>query len=158
MEGFRALYHIPQGVSLRYCSLGEWHTHRKEMEVVIPMITFIEGGMRLPMGRVTRDYLIAHRICLHQCAPNLFRVLGNVDALNGQMGLGLTWHNVVWMYECHLLADLGYYLKSRSPVVRLISCLPKSNKGMKDDFLIVSGEWQNGLYCPIQERKPGRVP
>ena len=90
MEGFRALYHIPQGVSLRYCSLGEWHTHRKEMEVAIPMITFIEGGMRLPMGRVTRDYLIAHRICLHQCAPNLFRVLGSVDTLNKQMGLGLT--------------------------------------------------------------------
>ena len=158
MEGFRALYHIPQGVSLRYCSLGEWHTHRKEMEVAIPMITFIEGGMRLPMGRVTRDYLIAHRICLHQCAPNLFRVLGNVDALNGQMGLGLTWHNVVWMYECHLLADLGYYLKSRSPVVRLISCLPKSNKGIKDDFLIALGEWYDGLHCSTQEGAPGGVP
>ena len=158
MEGFRALYHIPQGVSLRYCSLGEWHTHRKEMEVAIPMITFIEGGMRLPMGRVTRDYLIAHRICLHQCAPNLFRVLGNVDALNGQMGLGLTWHNVVWMYKCHLLADLGYYLKSRSPVIRLISCLPKSNKGIKDDFLIALGEWYDGLHCSTQEGAPGGVP
>ena len=56
------------------------------------------------------------------------------------MGLGLTWYAVVWMYECHLLADLSYYLKSRSSVVRLVSCLPKSNKGMKDDFLIVSGE------------------
>ena len=54
------------------------------------MIAFIEGGMRLPMGRVTRDFLIAHRICLHQCAPNLFKVLGSVDALNEQMGLNLT--------------------------------------------------------------------
>ena len=112
------------------------------------MITFIEGGMRLLMSRVTRDYLIAHKICPHQCALNLFRVLGSVDALNEQMGLGLTWHDVVWMYECHLLVDLGYYLKSRSSDVRLISCLPKSNKGMKDDFLIVSGEWHDGLHCP----------
>ena len=54
------------------------------------MIAFIEGGMRLLMGRVTRDYLITHRICPHQCASNLFRVLGSVDALNEQMGLGLT--------------------------------------------------------------------
>ena len=128
------------------------------MEVAIPMITFIEGGMRLPIGRMTRDYLIAHRICLHQCAPNLFRVLSNVDALNEQMGLGLTWHDVVWMYECHLLADLGYYLKSRSLVVRLVSCLPKSNKDIKDDFLFISGEWHDGLHCSTQEGAPGGVP
>ena len=62
MEGFRALYHIPWGVSLRYYSLSEWLTHRKEGEVIIPMIAFIEGGIRLPMGRVTKDYLIAHRM------------------------------------------------------------------------------------------------
>ena len=90
MKGFRALYHIPQGVSLWYCPLGEWHTHRKEGEVIIPMIAFIEGGIRLPMGRVTKDYLIAHRICPHQCAPNLFRVLGSIYTLNEQMGFGLT--------------------------------------------------------------------
>ena len=95
VEGFRALYHIPRGVSLRYCSPGEWLTHRKEGEVVIPMIAFIEGRMRLPIGRVTRDYLIAHKFYHHQCAPNLFRVLGNVDILNEQMGLNLTWHDVV---------------------------------------------------------------
>ena len=96
--------------------------------------------MILPMGRVTRDYLINHRLTSHQCAPNLFRVLGCIDAFNEQMGLGLTWHDVVHMYECHKLTDMGYYLKSQSDIVKLISCLPKSNKGMKDDYLIVFGE------------------
>ena len=91
----------------------------------------------LPIGRITRDYLINHRLTRHQCAPNLVRVLGCVDALNEQMGLGLTWHDVVHMYEYHKLAGMGYYLKSQSEVVKLISCLPKSNKGMKDDYLIV---------------------
>ena len=110
------------------------------------------------MGSVTRDYLIAHRLCSHQCAPNLFRVVSSVDALNEQMGLNLTWHNVVWMYECHLLTDSGYYLKSRSSIIRLVSCLPKSNKGMKDDFLIALGEWHDGLHCPTQEGEPGGVP
>ena len=95
MEGYRALYHIPRDVTLWYCPLGRWHALRKEGEVVIHMIAFIKGEMRLPMGRVTRDYLIAYRICPHQCAPYLFRVLGSVDALNEQMGLGLTWHDVV---------------------------------------------------------------
>ena len=82
MEGFKALYHIPQGISLQYYSLGEWLTHRNEREVVISMISFIEGGMTLPIGSVTRDYLITHRLCPHQCTPNLFRILGSVDALN----------------------------------------------------------------------------
>ena len=50
--------------------------------VIIPIIAFIEDGMTLPMGRITMDYLINHRLCPHQCAPNMFRILGCVDALN----------------------------------------------------------------------------
>ena len=113
--------------------------------------------MTLSMGRVTRDYLINHRLTPYQCAPNLFRVLGCVDALNEQMGLRLTWHNVVHMYECHKLASAGYYLNSRSNIVRLISCLLKSNKGMRDDYLIVFGEWNDGLHCPTRVGEPGGV-
>ena len=74
------------------------------------------------------------------------------------MGLALTWHNMVHMYECYKLADAGYYLKSQSEDVRLISCLPKSNKGMKDNYLIVSGEWNDGLHCPTRAWDPGVVP
>ena len=74
------------------------------------------------------------------------------------MDLGLTWHDVVHMYECHKLANAGYYLKSRSDIVRLISCLPKSNKGMKDDYLIVSGEWNDGLHYLTRAGEPGGVP
>ena len=126
-------------------------------EVVFPMIAFIEGGMTLPMGRITRDYLINHRLTPHQCAPNLFRVLGCIDAFNEQMGLGLTWHDVVHMYECHKLSGTGYYLKSRSDVVRLILCLLKSNKGMKDDYIIVSGEWSDSPHYPTQAGDPGGI-
>ena len=81
MNGFRAKYHIPQGVALRYCAPDQIVTDRKEGKVVIPMIAFIEGGITLPTGRVTRDYLLNHRLCSHQRAPNLFKVLGSVDAL-----------------------------------------------------------------------------
>ena len=94
--------------------------------------------MTLPIGRITKNYLFNHRLTPHQCASNLFSVLGCVDGLNDELGLGLTWHDVVHMYECRQLSGVGYYLKSRSEVVRLISCLPKSNNGMKDDYLIAS--------------------
>ena len=158
MEALRARYRIPQGVVLEYCPPDRVLTDRDVGEVVIPMIAFIEGGMTLPMRRITRDYLLNHRLTPYQCAPNLFRVLSCIDALNEQMGLGLTWHDVVHMYECHHLASVGYYLKSRSEVVRLISCLPKSNKGMKDDYLIASGELSNGLHCLTRAGDPNAIP
>ena len=61
------------------------------------------------------------------------------------------------MYECHQLSGVRYNLKSRYEVVRLISCLPKSNKGMKDDYLIASGEWSDSLHCPTRVGDPGGV-
>ena len=144
-------------MGLRYCSTEQIVTNREGGEVIIPMIAFIEGGMTFPIGRITRDYLINHRLCPYQCTPNMFRVIGYIDDLNEHLQLELTWHNIVHLYECHSQADRGFYLKSRSPVVKLLSCLPKSNKGMKDDYLIASGAWHDGLHCPTQERKPGGV-
>ena len=61
------------------------------------------------------------------------------------------------MYECHSFINAGYYLKSRSDIVRLVSCLPKSNKGMKDNYLIASGAWHDGLPCPVQEGELGSI-
>ena len=110
------------------------------------------------MVRITRDYLITHRLCPHQCAPNMFRILGYVDALNAHLQLGLTWHDVVHMYEFHSQADGEFYLKSRSVVIGLISYLPKSNKGMKDDYLIASGPWHDGFPYPTQERETSGIP
>ena len=158
IELFKEKYHIPREVGLRYCSTKQIVTDRETGEVIIPIIAFIEGRMTLPMGRITRDYLINHRSCHHQCAPNMFRILGCVDALNEHFQLGFTWHDVVHMYKFHSQADEGFYLKSPSAMVRLISCLLKSNKGMKDDYLIASGPWHDGLHCPTQKRETGGIP
>ena len=94
IESFKAQYNIPYGVSIWHCLLGEWHALRLEGDVVIPMITFIEGGMRIPMERVTKDFLIAHRLCPTQYSLNLFRILGSIDAFNKKMGVNLTHHDV----------------------------------------------------------------
>jgi len=115
------------------------------------MITFIEGGMRIPMGTVTGDYLRAHRLAPTQCASNMFKILSNVDAFNERMGLNLTHHDINWIYNLHHLTGQGYYLKSRYPVFRLIQCLFDSNKGLKKGFLILSREWHEGLPCPTRE-------
>ena len=68
LESFKAEYRIPLGVAIRYYKEGQWHEERQEGEVVIPMIAFIERGIRIPMGTVTRDYLRAHRLAPTQYA------------------------------------------------------------------------------------------
>ena len=65
MEAFRAKYHIPQGVVLQYYPPEGVLTDRDVSQVVIPMIAFIEGGVVLPMRRITRDYLFNHRLTPH---------------------------------------------------------------------------------------------
>ena len=57
MEKFVADYKIPNSVGLRYCKEGDWHIMRREGEVVIPIIAFLEGGMRLLMRPVVRVIL-----------------------------------------------------------------------------------------------------
>ena len=103
MGSFRAKYRIPPTVGMRYAAQGEWVDARKTREVVIPMITFIEGGMTIPMGTITRNYLRFFRLSPTQCAPNMFRVLESIEALNERMNLNLTHHDVNWVYSLHHL-------------------------------------------------------
>ena len=138
-RSFRSKYNIPLHVGVRYVVQEEWFDERKTNEVVIPMIAFIEGGMAIPMGTITRKYLRFFRLSPTQCAPNMFRVLESIEALNERMNLNLTHHDVKWIYNLQHMKGQGYYLKSRRSEVRLIQCLPVSNKGLKDDILIFSG-------------------
>ena len=150
IERFRAKYRIQPTVGMRYAAQGEWVGAKKTGEVVIPIIAFIEGGMTIPMGNITMNYLKFFRLSPTLCAPNMFRVLGSIEVLNERMNLNLTHHDVNWVYNLHHLTGQGYYLKSRYPEVRLIQCLPTLNKGLKEDFLIFFGEWHDGLPCPTR--------
>ena len=110
------------------------------------------------MGNITKNYLRFFRLSPTQCALNMFRVLGSVEVLNERMNLGLTHHDVNWVYNLHHLKGHMYYLKSRHPKMRLIQCLPMSNKGLKEDFLIFSEGRRDGLHCPTREETPSGGP
>ena len=96
--------------------------------------------MTIPMGTLIRKFLRFFRLSLTQCAPNMFRVLRSIEVLNERMNLNLTHHDVNWIYNLHNMKGQGYYFKLRYPEIRLIQYLPISNKGLKEDFLIFSGE------------------
>ena len=107
---------------------------RQEGKVVIPIIAFLEGGMRLPICLVMRDYLRHFRLAPIQCAVNVFRILSSVDALNEKIRLRLTHHDVNWCYNLQYFKGKTYYTKARDDKVRLIQCLPESSKGLNKDF------------------------
>ena len=72
MAAFRVQYRIPDSVELQHCKLDEWLVMNKPpSSIVILMITFIEGRMEIPMGRVTRDFLINYRLSPTQCSPGM---------------------------------------------------------------------------------------
>ena len=156
-EEFKRHYRIPSNVSIEHCNLGEWHEKRPTKAIAIPMIAFIKGGKRIPIGKVTRDFLNLFRLCPTKCALNMFKILGSVDAINKKMGINLTHHDINWVFSCQRNNKAGYYLKTRVPVVGLISCLPETNKGMDDDFLIILREWHDGLHCLTTDCIPGGV-
>ena len=56
MKNFRTKYNIPPHVGVRYAAQGEWFDERKTGEVVI------EGGMTIPMGTLTRNFLRFFRL------------------------------------------------------------------------------------------------
>ena len=58
--------------------------------------------------------------------------------INQKMGTNLTWHDVNWVYNYQKGKETKYYIKCRVSSIRLISCMPESNKGIDEDFLIVS--------------------
>ena len=96
MRSFRSKYNISPHVGVKQ---GEWFDERKTNEVILPMIAFIEGGMTILMGTITRNYLRFFRLSPTQCAPNMFRVLGSIEVLNERMNLNLTHHDVNWIYN-----------------------------------------------------------
>ena len=71
MEKFRAKYRIPPSVGTKYTAQGEWVDDRKTGEVVIPMIAFIERGMTIPMGALTRNFLRFFRLSPTVCPKHL---------------------------------------------------------------------------------------
>ena len=94
IKSFRTKYNIPPHVGVRYAAQGECFDERKIGEMVIPMIAFIEEGMTIPMGTLIRNFLRFFRLSPTQCAQNMFRVLGSIEALNERMNLNLTHHDV----------------------------------------------------------------
>ena len=104
-------------------------------------MAILEGRIRFPVDPLVIGTLRFYRLCPDQFPPNFCQVVSCVSRLNQLFGLHLDYHDINYMYRLCGNIDLDYYLKTRDIRVRLISCLPNSNRNSAREFVRVSGNW-----------------
>ena len=138
---FRATYGVPEDVDIAYYHQGDIEIQRRRGTnmVFFPLMSILEGGIRFPVDPLVIGTLRFYGLCPNQLPPNFFRVVSSVSRLNQLFGLQLDHHDINFMYSLYDNIESDYYLKTRDNKVRLISCLPDSNRNSIGEFVRVSG-------------------
>ena len=113
---------------MSYYPKSEVEFLRGEGRVIILLVAFVEGGVRISMNKLSINYLRHFKVCPNQCTPNIFRVVSSVVEPNKRLDITLTKHEINYIYSFQDSNTLGFYFKARHREVRLISCLPNCNK------------------------------
>ena len=125
---FRQKFDIPDDVEVVYCHKSEIALHRGEHTTFFPLMEILESGVRFPMDPLLLNTLRFQGLCPDQLPPNFYRVVSCVSRLNHTFDLQLNHHDINHMYSLCGNKSTNYYLKVRDTRVRLISCLPDSNR------------------------------
>ena len=144
VESFKARFDIPCDVNISYCREGDIEDQRLPHVVFFPLMSIFEGGVRFLVDHLLLRTLSFYGLSPNQCLPNFYRVVSYVGYLNQLYGLSLSHHNINFLYAIRGCLKNWYYLQTRNTMVRLISCLPDSNKSSAGEFVRVSGNWLNG--------------
>ena len=102
-------------------------------------MVILEGGVRFPVDPLLPSAFRFYGLCLGQFPPNFYLVVSCVSRLNRIYGLQLIHHDINFMYSLCGNIRSNYYLKARDLRVRLISCLPDSNRNSTVEYVRVSG-------------------
>ena len=93
-------------------------------------MAILEGGVRFPLDPLILKTLRFHGLCPDQLPPNFYRVESSISRLNDLYGLHLNYHDINFMYSLCDNQRSGYYIKVMDTMVRLILCLPDSNRNL----------------------------
>ena len=153
---FRQTFDILDDVEVAYCHESEIALHKGANTTFFPLMAILEGGVRFPVGPLLLNTFRYYGLCLDQLPPNFYRVVSCVSRLNQTFDLQLDHHDINHMYSLYGNKISNYYLKVRDMMVRLISCLPDSNRNSAEEFVRVCGNWFAGeIPCPLSRREVG---
>ena len=148
VESFKTSFIIPCDMNISYCHEGDIENQILPHVVFFPLMSILEGGVRFPVDPLLLRTLSFYGLNPDQCLPNFYRVVNYVGRLNQLYDLNLTHHDINFLYAIHGSLRNGYYLQTQNTMVRLISCLPDSNRNSAGEFVRVSRNWLNGeLTC-----------
>ena len=155
---FRQNYSVPNDVEVAYCHESEIILHRGAGTAFFPLMSILEGGVRFPIDPLLLNTLKYCGLSLDQLPPNCYRVVSCVSRLNQTFGLQLDQHDINHMYSLCGKKRSNYYLKVRDMRVRLISCLPDSNRNFTGEYVWVRGKWfADDVSPPLLTARSGFV-
>ena len=153
---FRRKFSIPNDLEVAYCHESEIALHRGQDTAFFPLMSILEGGVRFLVDPLLTDTLRYYGLCLDQLPPNFYWVVSCVSRLNHTFDLHLDYHDINHIYSLCGNKATNYYLKTIDNRVRLISCLPDSNRNSAGEFVRVRGNWFAGdVPCPLSRREVG---
>ena len=147
---FRQNYSVPNDMEVAYCHESEIVLHRGAGTAFFPLMFILEGGVRFPIDPLLLNTLSYYGLSPDQLPPNFYRV---VSRLKQTFGLQLDQHDINHMYNLCGKMRSNYYLKVRDMRVRLISCLPDSNRNSAGEYVRVCGKWFVGDVPPPFSRR-----
>ena len=153
---FRQKFDILGDMEVAYCHKNGISLHRRQGTTFFPLMAVLEGGVRLPLDPLVVSTLRYYGLCLDQLPPNFYRVVSCISRLNHTFDLQLDHHDINHMYSLYGNKSSNYYLKTRDNRVRLISCLPNSNRNSAREFVRVRGNWcAREIPCPLSRCEVG---
>ena len=140
LASFRATCNVPRDVDIAYCHKGDidLHRHTGVNTVFLLLMDILEGGVRFPVDPLIIGTHRFYGLCPDQLPPNFYWVVSCVSRLNHIVDLQLNHHDINFMYILCGNIRSDYYLKTKDTQVRLISCLPDSNRNSAGEFVWVS--------------------
>ena len=125
-------------------------------DLVLPIIAIVKGGFRILMHLFLIQFLTHFRLGHLQCVPNVFRIVMGTAVLMEKLRLKLTVHDITYVYRLQKTGRDQYTLVARNSDRKLVTGLPNSSKDRDEDFLVITGNWQNPhISCPLIPEKPG---